>query len=147
MSREKETIHLTATSRGWASKGGKGLGFSKKSKSSFVKKTLSNKNQTPSKGKDETPPKKDEQGKGALSFDAWLMKEEKAGKKYESKTAAQKGYDIYTGKAEAIDKPKEKPKTHLTPAYTLWLTQNGVKDSEEARNKYSVKTGKKPLNP
>jgi hypothetical protein len=139
MSREKETIHLTATSRGWASQGGKGLGFTKQSKSSFVKKTKTNKNQTPDKGKDETPPKKDEK----LTFEAWQDKEIKAGKKFESKEAAQKAYDVYSkgGKVE------EKPKTKLTPAYTLWLVQNGVSDSDAARNKYSAKTGKKPLNP
>ena len=143
MSREKETIHLTATSRGWASKGGKGLGYTKGSKSSFVKKTLSNKNQNPGKGKDENPPKEDKK----LTFEAWQDTQMKAGKKFESKSAAQKAYDIYTGKAEGKENPKEKPKTNFTPAYALWLTANGVSDSLEAQQKYTAKTGKKPLNP
>ena len=144
MSREKETIHLTATSRGWKSKGSKGLGFMKgpvkKSKPSLVKKAV------PSKNQDQKPqekPKEEEK----LTFDAWLKKQEQAGTKYESKAAAQKGYDIYTGKAEGKEKPKEKPKSNLTVEYTLWLVQNGVSDSDAAKNKYQAKTGKKAVNP
>tara|TARA_B100001250_G_C19189513_1_gene524564 strand:+ start:84 stop:509 length:426 start_codon:yes stop_codon:yes gene_type:complete len=141
MSREKETIHLTATSRGWASKGGKGLGYTKGSKSSFVKKSKTQKDTQPSKGKDENPPKDDKK----LTFEAWQDREMKAGTKYESKESAQKAYDIYTGKSK---KPaEEKPKTKLTAAYTTWLVQNGVKDSADSQKKYTDKTGKKPLNP
>ena len=150
MSREKETIHLTATSRGWKSKGSKGLGFMKgpvkKSKPSLVKKAV------PSKNQDQKPQEKPQDAKPweqeeKLTFEAWLEKEQKAGTKYESKTAAQKGYDIYTGKAEGKEKPKEKPKSNLTVEYTLWLIQNRVSDSDAAKNKYQAKTGKKAVNP
>ena len=103
MSREKETIHLTPTSRGWASKGGKGLGFQKSK--SMMKKPPPQDNRKQAPPKEEPKKPGDDIGKKPpvkmLSFEAWMIPNKQF---YKSTKEAQAAYEKY------VDGFKQAPK-------------------------------------
>lgn len=104
MSREKETIHLTPTKRGWASKGGKGLGFMKNPP--FKPKVNTKKQQPqadPPKKKDPNQPV--DEKKKVLSWEAWLIDNKR---NYNSEKEARAGYDKYVAGTKGKKEP-EKP--------------------------------------